>query len=61
MFAILTWNLSIQGHFTHVTKGYEKNDLRLLMDTVNGPKTMTKRNAYHILRALVMGHSVKRT
>ena len=28
MSTILTWNLSIQGRLTHVTKGYEKIQFR---------------------------------
>jgi hypothetical protein len=29
MSTILTWNLSIHGRLTHMTKGYEKNQFRI--------------------------------
>jgi len=50
-----------KDHFAHVTKGHEKNDLGFLVVMVGGPKTMTKRNSFHFLKASVMGYIVKQT
>ena len=45
-----------KDHFAHVTKGHEKNDSRFLVLVVGGPKTMTKRNSFHFLKAPITGY-----
>lgn len=42
-----------KGHFMHVTKGREKNDLGLLVVMVGHPETTTNRNPHHFSKALV--------
>lgn len=43
------------------SKGHEKKDLGVHMAIIGGPKIMTKKNAHHFLKALVMGQSVQQT